>query len=493
MPKRLGEILRESGVIDAEQLEDALRTQRRFGGRLASTLLSLGYADERTLAMHLSRQQGVPFVVLSASAIPLELLRDFPLELAHKTMALPVFLEGDELFVAMADPRKAGLLDDLRFLTGKTVVEHGALFGPLVDTQEQAYRMLAQGAIAQWRGMDLGPDERPGPAGQLSIAHGGGAPIPTPGPLPATPGLPAPPVLPAGHPAATALGPDWVDDLALDDLEAPSPPPAPSPAPPARAGTPEPERARILVVEDEPTIRFMLGEMLRKEGYAVEECADGTSAVASLRRGLPAALVLDAMLPGVHGFDLCKRIKASPATRHVRVVMVSAVYRGWRYADDVRRLYGADAFLEKPLRLEELKRCLARLLDEQGPRAAPEELDARARQSLEAAALAFRQGDLAGAVVHLQAAIEAAPFRADLHHRLGLIYARQGDVYRSLASLDRAAELEPSLPHVLELARAYERAGFTHKAFEAWERCLRLSQDPAQQADIKAAMARLLP
>ncbi|HSA23163.1 MAG TPA: response regulator, partial [Myxococcota bacterium] len=202
---------------------------------------------------------------------------------------------------------------------------------------------------------------------------------------------------------------------------------------------------------------------------------------------------LDAMLPGIHGFDLCKRLKSSPATRHIKVIMVSAVYRGWRYADDVRKLYGADDFLEKPLRLEELKLAVERALASRETVHSQAELTAQARQSLEAAALAYRQGDLAGAVQHLQAAIEAAPFAATLHSRLGKIYEQIGEVYRALAALDRAAELEPSLAHVLDLARLYEQAGFTHKAFEAWERALRLSQDPAQQAEIKATLARLLP
>ncbi len=491
MPKRLGEILREAGVIDAEQLEEALQTQRRFGQRLASTLLGLGSADERTLAMHLSRQQGVPFVVLSASAISLALLKDFPQELAGKLGALPVFRDGQELFVALASPRQAAVVDELRFLTGLRIVEHGALHGPLEEAIGQAYRMLEMGSIKMWQGLDVDPQVRPGPQGHLAIALGGGAPIPTPGPLPAARPAPAPAGPAKLHPAATTLDLDWVDDLAQEaPPSAPQPAPRPAEPPPA---APPPARGTVLVVDDEPDIRFMLGEVLRKDGYRVEEAADGHAAVASLRAHLPDALVLDAMLPGIHGFDLCRRLKGSPATRHIKVIMVSAVYRGWRYADDVRRLYGADDYLEKPLRLEELKRALERALQSRAPGKSAAELTAQARQALEAAARAYRQGDVAGAVAKLQAAIEAAPFAGTLHHRLGLIFDQIGETYRALAALDRAAELEPTLPHLLDLARVYEKAGFSHKAFEAWERALRLSQDPAQQAEIKAALARLLP
>jgi CheY-like chemotaxis protein len=504
MPKRIGEILREAGVLDAEQLEEALRTQRRNGGRLASTLLGLGTLDERALAMHLSRQQGVPFVVLSASAIPLSLLEGFPRELAVKADALPVFRDGQELFVALADPRKAKVVDELRFLTGLTIVEHGALLGPLQEAIGQAYRMLDMGSIKMWQGMDVDPSVRPGLQGHLAIALGSSSPIPTPGPMPAARSSVPPSPATKAHPAATSLNLDWVTDLAGGGISAAPPPAGPPPASPRAATQPPPEpaapaalaagpRASVLVVDDEPDIRFLLAEVLRKAGYQVQEAEDGNAAVALLRAGLPDALVLDAMLPGIHGFDLCKRLKSSPATRHIKVIMVSAVYRGWRYADDVRRLYGADDFLEKPLRLEELKRALERALASREAVQSQAELTAQARQALEAAALAYRQGDVAGAVAQLQQAIAAAPFAATLHHRLGLLYDQVGEVYRALAALDRAAELEPSLAHVLDLARLYEKAGFTHKAFEAWERALRLSQDPAQQAGIKAAMARLLP
>ncbi len=103
------------------------------------------------------------------------------------------------------------------------------------------------------------------------------------------------------------------------------------------------EPVNILLVEDEHDLRKMLVEFFAKSGYDVWEAADGTEAVRMLQERMPQAIVLDAMLPGVHGFDICYRVKHSEGTRHIPVVMISAVYRGWRYADDVRRLYGADA------------------------------------------------------------------------------------------------------------------------------------------------------
>jgi tetratricopeptide (TPR) repeat protein len=69
MAQPIGELLRAAGAITQGQLDTALEQQHISGGRLASVLLNLGAADERTLATILSHQLGVPFVVLSQSAI----------------------------------------------------------------------------------------------------------------------------------------------------------------------------------------------------------------------------------------------------------------------------------------------------------------------------------------------------------------------------------------------------------------------------------------
>jgi DNA-binding response OmpR family regulator len=249
----------------------------------------------------------------------------------------------------------------------------------------------------------------------------------------------------------------------------------------------------VLVVDDEPELCKMLGMFLKKCGFVAQEAGDGNQALALLQQGMPDAIVLDAMLPGVHGFDICYRVKNAEATRHIPVIMISAVYRGWRYADDVRRLYGADAFLEKPLRLDELKHTLDRCLRDKGAPADPEELSAKANAALQRAAAAYRQGDLPGSAQALEAAIAASPFVASLHHRLGLLYDRLNDPYRAIAALERAVELKPGFQYVFDLAQVYEKVGFGAKAYESWERALRLCSDPAQRDQIRARLQKLLP
>ncbi len=465
MTKRIGNLLLEAGLVTNDQLKAALGRQRRFGWRLATSCLAQGYCGEKSLARILSRQLGVPFVVLSRCAIPLTVLDDFPLDLARKLNALPIHRHERELIVAMADPTNIAYLDEIRFTTGARVIEHGAMFGTLSDAIEDAYRMKTRGDSVFYQGADFDPSTQFGDEGYLEIVVGHSDD-------PA-----ARPESPVANPEPEIdMSTDWIERLASNEKP-----------------VDDPGKLNVLLVEDEHDLRKMLVEFFAKSGYDVWEAADGTEAVRMLQERMPQAIVLDAMLPGVHGFDICYRVKHSEGTRHIPVVMISAVYRGWRYADDVRRLYGADAFLEKPLRLDELKHVLEKCVSESGSVASPEELNKMANEALQEAAIAYRKGDLFGAAHHLNEAVEAAPFSPSLHHRLGLLYDRLDEPYRAIAEMERAVQLEPTYKQVLSLAQLYEKTGFTSKAFEAWERCLRLSEDPAEQKRIHSHMDKMLP
>ncbi|BFU47913.1 response regulator transcription factor [Krasilnikovia sp. MM14-A1004] len=106
---------------------------------------------------------------------------------------------------------------------------------------------------------------------------------------------------------------------------------------------------RILVVEDERTIADSVAARLRAEGYVVEVAGDGPAAVAAARRTPPDAIVLDVMLPGFDGLEVCRRVQAE---RPVPVLMLTA-------RDDETDLLvglavGADDYLTKPFSMREL-------------------------------------------------------------------------------------------------------------------------------------------
>ena len=106
---------------------------------------------------------------------------------------------------------------------------------------------------------------------------------------------------------------------------------------------------RVLVVEDEPTIAESVAARLRAEGFAVDVAGDGPGAVATARRTRPDAVVLDVMLPGFDGLEVCRRLQAE---RPVPILMLTA-------RDDetdilVGLAVGADDYLTKPFSLREL-------------------------------------------------------------------------------------------------------------------------------------------
>ncbi|HBL29542.1 MAG TPA: two-component system response regulator [Acidobacteria bacterium] len=114
----------------------------------------------------------------------------------------------------------------------------------------------------------------------------------------------------------------------------------------------------ILVVEDSPTERQLIQRMLEEKGHRVLAAADGDEALASIGRERPALILLDVVLPGTNGFQICRQIKNAPETRDIRIVLVTSKNQ------DVDRFWGmkqgADEYLTKPFKSDELLACVKR-------------------------------------------------------------------------------------------------------------------------------------
>jgi two-component system cell cycle response regulator len=105
--------------------------------------------------------------------------------------------------------------------------------------------------------------------------------------------------------------------------------------------------ARILIVDDQPASVKMLAAKLTNEYYQVLTAQDGPAALKAVERDAPDLVLLDVMMPGMDGFDVCRKIKQNPKHTHIPVVLVTAL--GSR-EDRVRGLEaGADDFLTKPV------------------------------------------------------------------------------------------------------------------------------------------------
>jgi signal transduction histidine kinase len=116
--------------------------------------------------------------------------------------------------------------------------------------------------------------------------------------------------------------------------------------------TPSPPRATVLVVDDEPHNLEVLQGFLHLEGFNVLTAEDGEAALISLPKGRPDLVLLDVRMPGLDGFEVCRRIKDNPATAFVPVVIVTALHGTQERVRGAAA--GADEFLTKPFDHTEL-------------------------------------------------------------------------------------------------------------------------------------------
>jgi DNA-binding response OmpR family regulator len=120
------------------------------------------------------------------------------------------------------------------------------------------------------------------------------------------------------------------------------------------------KRPRILVVEDEPDLQELVRHHLARERYDVVTAGDGEAALREARRRIPDLIVLDLMLPGIDGLEVCRRLKTDPRTSTVPVVMLTA--KGEESDAVIGLAQGADDYIRKPFGVKELvARIAARL------------------------------------------------------------------------------------------------------------------------------------
>src|SRR5271157_1894622 len=131
---------------------------------------------------------------------------------------------------------------------------------------------------------------------------------------------------------------------------------------------------RILIVEDESDLALVLGYNLEAEGYVVESVERGDEAELRLAENPPDLVILDWMLPGVSGLEICRRLRAREPTRTLPVIMVTG--RG-EEAERVRGLsVGADDYVVKPFSVPELMARVRALLRRTHPKRITDHLSA---------------------------------------------------------------------------------------------------------------------
>jgi len=117
-------------------------------------------------------------------------------------------------------------------------------------------------------------------------------------------------------------------------------------------------KTKILIVEDDPHILLGLEEVLKSEGYETASCNRGDEAVAAVAKFHPALIVLDVMLPGASGYDICKRLRAKKIS--TPILMLTA--KGQEIDKVVGLDLGADDYVTKPFGVRELLARIQALL-----------------------------------------------------------------------------------------------------------------------------------
>ena len=121
---------------------------------------------------------------------------------------------------------------------------------------------------------------------------------------------------------------------------------------------------KILLVDYDPKSLTHTRTLLQDSGFDVSTCGDGLSAIDQFKSESPDLVLLSAMLPKMHGFEVCSNIRKLPGGDTTPVVIITDVYKGKRYRMDAIQKYGATEYIEKPIEDANLVSILRGLVHE---------------------------------------------------------------------------------------------------------------------------------
>ncbi|HYP98456.1 MAG TPA: response regulator [Polyangiaceae bacterium] len=495
--KQIGKILLRQRALTPEQLDRALAEQK--GERLASRLAAEGTISDVAALKALSEQYGIPGIDLTQICLKLDDLEILPREIAEKHLILPVLVRDDRLFIAMGNPREKKVIDELEFVTGKKVYPYVALDAALTHVISEAYGRKARGDAYY-----VGPNCPAEVLAKLNLDRDGNALTEEPsGPLDfgalstyrnqPSRALEAPGLVVDDAVSEISRSED-IEESEFGDTSRELSVVTELPVEGAKTLPPAPDGAKtVLIIDDEAEIRKMLSRLLSHKGHRVLEAERGHQALRMVKEYAPDLIVLDAMLPEVHGFEIARRIKGSQRYGQIPIIMVSAVYRGWRYAEDLKQTCGVDYFIEKPFKIAEVVAAVDACLSPGEGKVERPDVSGEAEEALNAGVAAYKAGRLDEAIAHLARGVGIDPLAYRLHFHLGLLYGKKGQVYDAISELETAVKINSHhFAAVKNLAILYQKAGFRNKAVETWERALTLAADEPTRLSIKEHLLNLL-
>ena len=120
----------------------------------------------------------------------------------------------------------------------------------------------------------------------------------------------------------------------------------------------------ILVADDDLHILSLVRNHLRKRNFRVIEASDGDEAMQLILENHPNLVILDVMMPGQTGWEVCRSIRENAGLENTGVIMLTGI--GERLNEMTSPLYGADAYLDKPFDFDDLDATVTRILEKRG-------------------------------------------------------------------------------------------------------------------------------
>jgi len=121
---------------------------------------------------------------------------------------------------------------------------------------------------------------------------------------------------------------------------------------------------KILIVDDEPAILRILGDVLTDEGYNVIAATDGETGIEKAKVSNPDLIILDVMLPGINGFEVCKLLKENEQTKKISIIILTGISTLVEHKQKALQL-GADDYITKPFDMSDLLNRVKTLASQQ--------------------------------------------------------------------------------------------------------------------------------
>jgi TonB family protein len=191
----------------------------------------------------------------------------------------------------------------------------------------------------------------------------------------------------------------------------------------------------ILLIDYEPRSIERFRQPLTDAGYTVEVATDGLTGIEAFHRLNPDMVLVEAMIPKKHGFEVCQELKRTPHGRKTPVLITTGVYKGRKYRTQALHIYGCDEYIEKPIAPEQLLGVVGKFFGPGAVTAAAETRPAAPAQSVIAAADSVARTSAPASVTHETAA--APPVRPK---------SNSGSVVKDFTEEEIMARLDAILP-----------------------------------------------